>query len=166
MAVTVRLVTSELAAHYPQVWTLIEALSTGRAERKYPVVLDIIAFCQNFEEWVGLNCEMVQTVTGHRKPHQIPRTTSFGPDPSVSDGLEYLAEYARDFVSMMPENGREMLREMKVLHDLMLRFTTAYGIPRYLSSVRCQNCEQYSVLRYEHDYLCVNKECHHAWTRP
>jgi hypothetical protein len=160
--VTPRLLTSECSAHYPRLWNLIEDVSTQQHVRRYPIMLDMINFIQEFENWVIVNTDHIASVIKLDAPEYV-EVASYGAQPLISLRLEYFADYIGHFVLKQEEIAKQMLYDLGDWHHAILQRTAPPSLPHYNGRKRCPNCGKHSVLQHEKDYFCVNRECQHSW---
>lgn len=163
MAITPRLLTSECTAHYPRLWNLIEQSSGNRDARRYPILLNMIAFCQEFEAWVVVNTDHISIVLDEPVPEHASIPT-YGSNPLVELRLEWFADHIGAFVLKQEEIAVQMLTDLADWHNAILQRTTPASLPKHNARKRCPECEQYSVMQYEQDYFCVNQECQWSWS--
>ncbi len=160
--ITPRLLTSECSAHYPRLWNLIEDASTNQHVRKYPIMLDMINFIQEFENWVIVNTDHIALVTKIDAPDHV-NSAPYGANPLIELRLDYFAEYIGHLVLKQEEIAKQMLYDLGDWHHAILQRTAPSSLPQYNGRKRCPNCGKHSVLQHEKDYFCVNRECQHSW---
>lgn len=165
MAITPKLLTSEASAHYPRLWGLVEALSHNRHTRKYPIMLDIISFTQQFEDWILVSTQHIADTLNEPAPDRSGRWKHYGADPLVAERLDYFADNIGAFIAKNETIGMQMIYDLGDWHKAILMHTSPAHTPRYMVSIKCSMCNEYSVLKHDHDYFCVNKECQHSWIK-
>lgn len=165
MAATPRLLTSECAAHYPRLWGLIESLSSNRTVRKYPIMLDMISFTQEFEKWVMSTTDHMELITKVSAPARRHTWNHYGADPIVAERLDYFADEIGLMVLKQESIATIMLYDLGDWHHAILQRTAPSELPRYMSSIKCPECQKFAVLKHQSDYFCVNKECQHSWVK-
>lgn len=162
MAITPRLLTSECAAHYPRLWNLIESLSHNKDVRRYPIMLDMINFCQEFEIWITISTDHIAEVLKEEAPEHAGQPV-YGANPIVELRLEYFADAIGDFIGKQQTIGTDMIYDLADWHEAILQRTAPENLPKYNSRRKCPECGEYAVLQHEKDLFCVNRECQHSW---
>lgn len=165
MAMKPRLLTSECAAHYPRLWSLVEALSHTNTIRKYPVMLNTVSVMQRFESWVYDITDYMAYVLHDQVPSKLIKYKSYGADPIVGERLEYLGENVDLLAAQDAGMAHAIVEELQQWHDSILIRTTMQGQPKYVSSVPCIECKYNSIVKYDSTYYCMNAECLHTWQK-
>jgi len=163
MAATPRLLTSECAAHFPRLWNLVESLAHNSHVRRYPIMLDMINFCQEFELWITVTTDHIGLVLGDDPPMSATQVT-YGADPIVAIRLDYFADKIGDMVLAQEDIAKQMLYDLGDWHHAILQRTAPPNLPEYNGRRKCPKCGEHSVLQHETDLFCVNRECQHSWT--
>lgn len=158
MANPYRLYAKELSAHYPLLWSAIDEMAVSRVKRRYPVVLDCIMFCINFEEWVGLFADVVSYSFNIRKPI-MSRQQDYGVNTNIPILLEYVVNHAPKLIENDAELGETFVTELKGWHQSILMRTGSGDTPRYNWKKRCPECQNMSLLKQEQAVFCVNPDC-------
>ena len=162
MAMTPRLLTSECAAHYPRLWHLVEESSSNRDVRRYPILLDMINFCQEFENWITISTDHIAQVL-EEEPPEHAHNPVYGANPIVELRLEYFADEIGKFLLFQELVATQMLWDLTDWHEAILHRTRPEVLPKHNARRKCPECSQYAVMQYEQDFFCVNRECQHTW---
>ena len=165
MVATPKLLTSECSAHYPRLWGLIETLSETRTVRKYPIMLNMVTFCQEFELWVTTMTDHIGIVTKHEPPSRTTSWAHYGADPLIAERLDFFADYIGEFMLHHEALAKTMLYDLGDWHYAILMRTNSSAIPKYMASLRCPDCKQFSVMKHGADYWCANAGCNHSWQK-
>ena len=163
MAMTPRLLTSECAAHYPRLWHLVEESSSNRDVRKYPILLDMINFCQEFENWIIVTTDHIAYVLDEEPPTHA-HDPVYGANPIVELRLEYFADEIGAFVLRQEIIATQMLWELTDWHEAILFRTRPETLPKHNARRKCPECNQHAVMQYGQDFFCVKRECQNTWT--
>ena len=164
MAITPRLLTSECAAHYPRLWNLIESSSNNRDVRKYPILLDMINFCQEFENWLVVTTDHMALVLKDDAPYHVV-DHPYGANPIIELRLDWFADNIGAFLLQQEEIATQMLWDLADWQEAILIRTSPASLPKHNARRKCPECSQYSVMQYSNDFFCVNRECQHAWSK-
>ena len=162
MAMTPRLLTSECAAHYPRLWHLVEESSSNRDARRYPILLDMINFCQEFENWIMITSEHIAMTLNEEAPTHAHEPL-YGANPIIELRLEYFADNIGAFLLKQEQIATQMLWDLSDWHDAILYRTRPETLPKHNARRKCPLCSQYAVMQYGADFFCVNRECQHTW---
>ena len=165
MAATPRLLTSECSAHYPRLWGLVETLSETRTVRRYPIMLDMITFTQEFETWVTTMAEHIGLVLGVKVPSRRTSWSHYGADPLVAEMLDFLADNIGAFVLKDEALAKVMLYDLGDWHHAILLRTNGETVPKYMSTLKCPECAKNSVMKHGPDYWCANSDCCYSWQK-
>ena len=162
MAITPRLLTSECSAHYPRLWHLIEQSSSNKDIRKYPILLDMINFCQEFENWLLVTTEHMGMVLNQELPTHA-HEPKYGSSPIIELRLEWFADNIGRFLVRQEEIATQMLFDLSDWHEAILYRTRPEALPKHAARRRCPECQEYAVMQYGQDFFCVNRNCEHTW---
>lgn len=160
-----RLLTSECSAHYPRLWALVESLSNNRNVRKYPIMLDMISFSQEFATWIDITTEHIGAVLEKDVPNRKNEWTRYGADPLVAERLDFFADNIGEFVLKEEDIAKQMLFDLSDWHDAILMRTAPIDLPKYMATIRCPECTKYAVLKHAKEYFCANKDCGYSWVK-
>jgi hypothetical protein len=162
MAATPKLLTSECAAHFPRLWNLIESLSHNKDTRRYPIMLDMINFCQEFELWITVSTDHMGIFLEIEPPNYAVEVT-YGANPLVSLRLDFFADNIGAMLLQQEDIAMQMLYDLADWHNAILQRTAPPNLPKYNGRRKCPECGEYAVLQHEKDLFCVNRECQHSW---
>ena len=162
---TPRLYTSECSAHYPRLWNLVESLSSNKVVRKYPIMLDLISFTKEFAVWTEIAVGELSRITDEPIPNRTNLWSKYGADPLIGEWLDYFADHIGNYINENPNVGKQLLNDLISWHHAILLRTAPSELPRYMSSIKCPECSEYSVMKHSKDYFCLNKDCCHSWVK-
>jgi len=165
MAPTPKLYTSELSAHYGRLWKFAELLLKVPKVRKYPIVLHLISLAQVFADWAADRAELMAYTLDIDFPNRKSVYPLFGADPLVGDHLDFIGNELGNYTHEHPELGFEVIGEVIAWHKVVLQRTNWQTMPSYLSTKPCIKCEEYSIIKTNKTYICLNRECEHSWVR-
>jgi len=160
---TPRLLTSECSAHYPRLWHLVESVSDNKDVRKYPVMLDMVNFIQEFENWVFVSTDHLGQLLRAEPPKSVSKRT-YGPLPIVGERLDFFGKHIEACMMRQEKIAKMLLEELNDWHGAILTRTAPENLPKYIGRKKCPICEQKSVMGYNNDLFCVNRNCQHTWT--
>ena len=165
MVATPKLLTSECSAHYPRLWGLVETLSETRTVRKYPIMLDMITFCQEFELWVIAMSDHIGLTLRIEPPVRRASWSHYGADPLVAERLDFIADNIGAFMLRNEDLAKTILYDLGDWHHAILMRTNSNAVPKYMTTIKCPECKQNSVMKHGTDYWCANAECCHSWQK-
>lgn len=165
MVATPKLLTSECSAHYPRLWGLIETLSETRTVRRYPIMLDMITFTQEFETWVITVTDHIGMTVKKTPPSRRTSWSHYGADPLVAELLDFFGNNIGAFMLANEELAKVMLYDLADWHYAILMRTNGETVPKYMTTIKCPECHQNSVMKHGKDYWCANSDCCHSWQK-
>jgi len=158
MATQYKLYAKELSAHYPMMWNAIDEMALSKVKRKYPVVLDYIMFCINFEDWVALFADVVSYSFNVKKP-LLSRQKDYGVNTNIPIMLEFVVEY----IPRLQENDAELantfIDELAEWRRTILLRTASGHTPRYNQKQKCPACNNASLMKQNNILYCGNVAC-------
>jgi hypothetical protein len=128
-------------------------------------VLQTIAFAQMFEDWLSI----VVTDMGNRldvmPPYRVGSRPAWGANTLVAPQLDFFADNIAAYSKQDPAVAKELLIHLEMYHSAILLRTAGDETPRYLSSIKCEGCEQHSMMRTGKTYFCANVDCGFSWVK-
>lgn len=158
------IIISELAAHYPRLWGLVESVAESKTERTYPAMLGIVSFCNEFDRWVLTISNQVSETLKKPAPEKISENM-FGPNPLITETLEWLGDNYPEYEKRLPEISELVTDGLDLWRVAILAKTNTEELPHYTASVKCPACKRNSVMRYKANRFCVNPDCGFAWDK-
>jgi len=162
MEATPKLLTSECAAHYPCLWTLIEYVAHPKTVRKYPIMLDMITFCQMFQQWLFVTTDSMGELLDLTPPNHIAQP-EYGANPLVELRLDFLSDHVGKLLKYHEDTATLIIYDLIYWRDQILTRTSGEFFPEYNARRKCPNCKTHAVMCYDESAFCVNQACFYGW---
>jgi hypothetical protein len=125
----------------------------------------MVDFCQQFEMWTEAIADHMGVVVGVRPPHRASQWTAYGADPLVAQRLDFIADHIGELVTKQEDIAKGILYDLADWHNAILLRTAGADVPKYLVTMRCPKCEEFSVMKHGTGYFCGNAACCHEWVK-
>ena len=162
MQVTPKLLTSECAAHYPRLWTLIEHVAYPKRPRKYPIMLDMITFCHMFQDWLLVTTDSMGELLGIQPPTHAAQP-DYGTNPLIELRLDYLSDHVHRLLKYHEDTATEIIVDLIYWRESILTRTSGEFFPEYNARRKCPQCKTHAVMCYDENAFCVNQSCFYDW---
>lgn len=162
MEATPKLLTSECAAHYPRLWTLIEYVAHPKNVRKYPIMLDMITFTQMFQQWLFDTTDLIGDLLDLTPPNHVAQP-EYGVNPLIELRLDFLSDHVHKLLKYHEDNATTIIYDLIEWRASILTRTSGEFFPEYNARRKCPNCKSQSIMQYDNNAFCVAQHCFYEW---